>query len=100
MIRFIGFYLFLEKGGGVILKRYSVGFNYEKNDNNFEWYIGDDKDRIDLSYSEVCYLMYKALEEYVDLEIITKDKAYDLVGDYYAFNKFMDDINYEDLENK
>ncbi|WP_394405345.1 hypothetical protein [Streptococcus sp. 20-1249] len=71
-----------------------VGRDYARSDECRFYTLDSEGEYLDndLTYSEVCQIMHKKLEEAVDEGYIDKDSAFDIEDDMFAFNQFMENL--------
>lgn len=75
------------------MKKYRISINYGKNDDSrYRMYDGDVTITPYMTFAEMTYEMRKVLMEYVNQDMLTKEQAFDMVGDIPAFNMFMEEL--------
>lgn len=78
-------------GYAVALGNLDITVNYENVENRYAIWDGEKK-LFDCNYSDIVYITYKALELLVELGYISKEEAFEKVGDYLYVKGLIDDF--------
>lgn len=79
-------------GYAVALEKLDITVNYENVENRYAIWDGEKK-LFDCNYSDVTYVTYKALELLTELGYISKEEAFEKVGDYLYLKELIDVYN-------